>query len=234
VEDVRGMTSRSPAFLAAIGIGATLVVALMVVSTLWLVGDVRLVSQNAALIGALIALGGVFTTQLVNTGLEAQRAREAALQKYFEQVGKLLVEHPEDPNLSTVVRAQSLAVLEGLDPDRKRILLQFLYESNLIKGDKPVISLMGANLVKANLSGTHLRGASLRFASLRGASLRGADLAAADLFGADLRGADLRKAENLAQKQISQTAGDKHTKIPDHLHHPEHWLIPREFFGGLE
>jgi hypothetical protein len=39
--------------------------------------------------------------------------------------------------LSTVVRAQTLSVLEGLDPDRKRILLRFLYESGLIRKDKP-------------------------------------------------------------------------------------------------
>src|SRR5215217_6009829 len=58
-------------------------------------------------------------------GLESQRAHEAALQNYFEQVGTLLIERPlhdtlPEDNLSTVVRAQTLAVLEGLDPDRKR------------------------------------------------------------------------------------------------------------------
>ncbi len=55
-------------------------------------------------------------------------------------------------NLGTVVRAQTLAVLEGLDFVRKRILLQFLYESDLIRKDKPVVSLVAANLSWADLS----------------------------------------------------------------------------------
>jgi hypothetical protein len=76
--------------------------------------------------------------------LEPQRAHEAALQNYVEQVGTLLIEQPLHrasigDNLSTVVRAQTSAALEGLDPDRKRILLMFLYESGLIDKDKPVV-----------------------------------------------------------------------------------------------
>jgi hypothetical protein len=49
---------------------------------------------------------------------------------YFEQTGKLLIDQPlrrasPGDNLGTVARAQTLTVLERLDPDRKRILLQF-------------------------------------------------------------------------------------------------------------
>jgi hypothetical protein len=58
------------------------------------------------------------------------------LRKYLEDVGRLLIEKSlhhasHGDNLSTVVRAQTLAVLEGLDPARKRILLLFLNESGL-------------------------------------------------------------------------------------------------------
>src|SRR5215211_5725563 len=93
--------------------------------------------------------------------LEAQRAREAALQNYFEDVGELLIEKPlhranPSDNLSTVVRAQTLSVVEGLDPDRKRILLLFLYESGLICRDKPVVSLAAANLSNATLREANL------------------------------------------------------------------------------
>ena len=71
--------------------------------------------------------------------------------------GKLLIDQPlrrasPGDNLGTVVRAQTLAVLEGLDFVRKRILLQFLYESDLIRKDKPVVSLVAANLSRADLS----------------------------------------------------------------------------------
>jgi hypothetical protein len=147
---------RSPAVVTAIGVAATLVLALVVVIALWRTGGLKLVSDNAALIGALVALGGVFTAQMVSItldnrrsqearDLEAQRTGEAALQNYFEAVGDLLIEKPllrasPGDKLSTVVRAQTLSVLEGLGPDRKRILLLFLY-------------LGGAHLNRADLQG---------------------------------------------------------------------------------
>src|SRR5215210_5538761 len=69
---------RSPAVLTVIGILATLLITAAVVAVLLLFGGgAKAVSDNAALIGALVALGGVFTTQLVNGALEAQRAQQA-------------------------------------------------------------------------------------------------------------------------------------------------------------
>jgi Pentapeptide repeats (8 copies) len=169
----------------SIGGVATLVLLLVVVWLLWRTGGANAVSDNAAVIGALIALGGVFTAQMVSIALddrrtqeardlEAQRTREAALQNYFEQVGKLLIEKPlrrsrPGDNLSAVVRAQTLSVLEGLAPERKRILLLFLYEWGLIYERKLVVSLVAANLSNAKLSMANLRGADLIEADLRGA-----------------------------------------------------------------
>jgi hypothetical protein len=213
---------------------------------------------SGGVVGAIVGLVGVLIGQYLTqrrhsqtlrqtAELESQRAHEAALQKYFEQVGKFLIEKPlrratPGDNLSAVVRAQTLAVLEGLDPDRKRILLEFLYESNLIWADKPVISVLnadlhhadlrgadlrGANLSGANLRGTNLsgidfRGADLSGTDFRGAELRGADLSGADLTGAklmdaDLRGADLRGVENLTRDQIRRAVGDEYTLLPLHL-----------------
>jgi Pentapeptide repeats (8 copies) len=184
---------------------ATLTLAVAVVMALLRTGDANTVSDNAALIGALVALGGVFTAQMVGIALderrtqvarelEAQRAHETALQNYFEQVGTLLIKQPlhrasPGDKLSTVVRAQTLTVLEGLDPDRKRILLLFLYESGLIHKDKPVVSLAFANLRHANL-----RMADLKHANLSDAILNGADLRDAFLWDANLSGANLRDA----------------------------------------
>jgi hypothetical protein len=150
--------TRSPAALAISGVGVTLVLALIVVIILGLTGGATSISANAALLGALIAFGRVFTTQLVSTGLESQRPREAALQKYFEQVGKLLADKDRPlqrstlgDNLSTLVCAQTLAVLGGLDPTRIGILLEFLHESNLINAEHPVVALSGADLSLADL-----------------------------------------------------------------------------------
>jgi hypothetical protein len=193
--------------LFAIGVIVTVILAVGVVLTLLLTHDAKALSDNAPLIAAVIALGGVGTAQMVGIALEdrrrqeardleAQRTREAALQNYFEAVGELLIEKPlrrssPGDNLSTVVRAQTLSVLEGLDPDRKRILLLFLYESGLIHKDKPVVSLAVANLSRANLSGANLGGANLRGANLSQARLNEVDLSGAYLYQADLSEADL-------------------------------------------
>jgi hypothetical protein len=159
---------RSPALLTIIGVTATVVVALMVVITLLLTGGRKAVSDNATLIGALVALGGVFTTQIVNSALEAQRAQQArnteqvqrerdreaeqaqrerelevgaqraqddALQAYLDQMSRLLIDkglrratHWLD-DFRVTARAQSLAVLQRLDGERKKSVLQFLYEA---------------------------------------------------------------------------------------------------------
>src|SRR5829696_207426 len=69
---------RRPAVLTVVGVGATLgITAVVVVVLLRFGGGTKSVSDNAALIGALVALGGVLTTQLVNSALEAQRAQQA-------------------------------------------------------------------------------------------------------------------------------------------------------------
>jgi uncharacterized protein YjbI with pentapeptide repeats len=194
----RNVNLRSPIVLTAIGVITTLVLAVAVVMALLLTGGSKALSDNAALIGAVVALGGVFTTQLVNGALDDRRNQEAALQNYFERVGKVLTEKSlyEDgtnKNLGTVVRAQTLAVLEGLVPHRKRILLQFLYESVLKQKDKPVVSLAAANLSEANLSGAELRTADLRKARMSEAILYEADMSGAILTRTNMSKAKLSK-----------------------------------------
>jgi hypothetical protein len=67
---------RSPAVLMAIGVAATLVLTLVVVMALWRTAGAKAVSDNAAVIGALVALGGVFTAQMVSIALEDQRTEQ--------------------------------------------------------------------------------------------------------------------------------------------------------------
>jgi hypothetical protein len=232
-------------------------------------GGAQAVSDNAPLIAAVIALGGVGTAQMVSIALEDQRTREAreledrrtqeardledqraneaALQNYLEQVGALLIEQPlrrasPGDNLSTVVRAQTLSVLAGLDPDRKRTLLLFLYESGLIYARKLVVSLVaanlngaylrdaylsgvnlsGANLIEAHLSRAYLREADLFKANLSGAGLGGADLSEANLREANLREADLKLAylsgANLSGANLSGAKGITNEELRQQAH----------------
>jgi hypothetical protein len=71
----RRLTLRSPAVFLIVGVAATLIVTSAVV--LALVAGGHALSDNAALIGAVVALGGVFTAQLVGIALEDVRTREA-------------------------------------------------------------------------------------------------------------------------------------------------------------
>jgi uncharacterized protein YjbI with pentapeptide repeats len=199
---------------------------------------------SGGVVGAVVGLVGVVIGQYLTqrrhsqalqqtAELEAQRAHEAALEKYVEHLGKLLTEQqlhntPADEHLRAVARAHTLAVLEGLDPDRKRVLLGFLHESNLIHLDKPIISLLGANLKGANLKGAHLPGANLKGADLREANLKEADLqkalfAGANLQGANLEKANLQEATALTQEQLEHASGDEDTKMPEGFKVPKSW-----------
>ena len=81
--------------------------------------------------------------------LEEQRGNEAALLKYFEVVGQLLTSPPSEADyLSPVLRAQTLTILEALEPGHKRIVLQFLHESSLLGPEKPGLSPQGAKTWK--------------------------------------------------------------------------------------
>src|SRR5215204_184452 len=199
---------------------------------------------SGGVVGAVVGLVGVVTGQYLTqrrhsqalrqtAELEAQRAHAAALEKYVEHLGKLLTEQQlhhaaADDHLRAVARAHTLAVLEGLDPDRKRVLLQFLHEPNLIHLDKPIISLLGANLKgahlhRANLKGADLRGADLREANLKEANLPKALFAGANLQGANLEKANLQEAIALTQEQLEHASGDENIKMPEGLKVPKSW-----------
>ena len=133
--------------------------------------------------------------------IEEERAQNDALQTYLEQMGQLLTKEnlrssEEDADVRVLARSQTLTVLQGLGPDRKQVLLRFLYESHLIDKQGNVVILTGADLSKANLRGAYLgeanlSGANLREANLSGAYLSGAILSYANLSYANLSGADL-------------------------------------------
>jgi hypothetical protein len=182
--------------LTVIGIGATLVVtAAVVVVLLRFGGGAQAVSDNAALIGALIALGGVFTTQMVNSALEAQRAQVAhntaqaqrqrelevggqraqddASQAYLDQMTRLMLDRDrplrrsqEGDEVRTLARARTLTVLSRLDGARKGNVVQFLYESNLVNKRQKVVNLRGADLGAADLTEANVTPEQLALARL--------------------------------------------------------------------
>lgn len=103
---------------------------------------------------------------------------------------KLRISQPED-EVRRIARVRTLTVLPSLDGKRKRSVLQFLYEANLIDKDKPVVDLEGADLSHADLRRAAWDHANLRRANLRKARFWITYMDDADLSHADLQGADM-------------------------------------------
>jgi uncharacterized protein YjbI with pentapeptide repeats len=147
--------------------------------------------------------------------IQQQNAQDEALQAYLDQMGNLLLEKDlrgskEQSAVRTLARARTLTVLGRLDASRKRAVVQFLAEAQLVQkvdesgfisleGKEPIISLSGADLSDAALDPdpffVDLTGANLSEANLSEAGLSWSTLRAANLFEANLAKADLHKAD---------------------------------------
>ena len=126
--------------------------------------------------------------------------REATFQTYIDKMSELLLreklrESELEDEVRTIARARTLSVLAQLDDRRKKSVLEFLNESDLIKADNnpltKIISLSNVYLAHAILRDIQLFGADLSSADLRAADLTNASFHAANLNRAYLRGADL-------------------------------------------
>ena len=141
--------------------------------------------------------------------LAREHAQDEALQSYFDQMGRLLLDEDkqlgkskEGDEVRTLARAWTLTVLTrlGFDGLRKRSVVQFLYEAKLITKGHVAIDLREAflnfvNLNGANLTGVNLRGVSLTKTKMNDTKLGQADLSDTMMFGANLLMAELRRAD---------------------------------------
>lgn len=144
--------------------------------------------------------------------IATDRQQQAALESYYDRMTDLLLNHnlrasaPGDEARS-IARAITLAVLRGLDGERKTQAFRFLEEAELIEQPEPVVGLAGADLSDADLSHAVLSGGSFQRINLSRANLMFAKLSHADLFDANLSGARLGKADlsnsNLTRARLS-------------------------------
>jgi hypothetical protein len=127
---------------------------------------------------------------------EAYRAQQDALQKYLDEMARLMDKlsssGPEFEQARRVAQAWTMAILTGTGPSFKRELITLVSELGLITTPNPILELRNAPMDRANLSEHTLRDVSLQGVDLRRANLHGADLEGSNLNLADLRGADLR------------------------------------------
>jgi Pentapeptide repeats (8 copies) len=148
--------------------------------------------------------------------IATDQQRENTLQIYLDRMTDLLLANKLDESkpgqeIQAVARARTLLVLPRLDSGRKRLVLQFLYEANLITIGNSTVNLSGADLSGENLFAADLSGANLQGATLLGANLSGATLDRADLHFADLSKANL----NVAQLNFAELTGT--TIAPEQL-----------------
>lgn len=144
------------------------------------------------LIGSLY----VFKAQQASNAQQAlDQERQTTLDNYLSEISNLalnykLTSSTEGMPVNALAVAQTDTSVRYLDGNRKGILIRYLWESGLISGPTPVISLY-----EINLNGTVFTGANLGRVDLSTDSLTGADFSDAKPYGAYLSGAYLRGAD---------------------------------------
>jgi hypothetical protein len=166
--------------------------------------------------------------------LVAQRAQDEALQAYLDQMSTLILEKDlrnskEGSAVRTLAVARTRTVLAAMDPSRKRQVMMFLSEAELlypygVEGGT-IIQLNSADLSGANLAGILLPSANLANANLKGTNLSRADLGEAylsdanlrgtDLSGAYLKNANLSDANGWTEEQLSEAKSLEGATMPD-------------------
>jgi hypothetical protein len=138
--------------------------------------------------------------------LAQQRAQDEALQAFLDQMGQLLLEKDlrtskEGSPVRTLAKARTVTALQRLDANHNRIILRFLREAKLLRGEPElpgehsVVSLTYADLEGADLKGADLNSLNLEGADLTGAVLTGANLGYTYLHSSHLERANLQRAD---------------------------------------
>lgn len=151
-----------------------------------------------------LAVGAFFLNRSERTTerkIAKDRQQGLLFQSYLDKISELLLEKKllttNNKAVIEVARALTLSVLRELDGKRRASVIFFLRDIKLSVGEKPVISLRGADLTKTVfyegfLSGVNLEGVDLRQARLQGALWLSAYLSGVDLRDTDLRGTVLK------------------------------------------
>jgi ABC-2 type transport system permease protein len=153
--------------------------------------------------------------QRVAVQASIDQQRETLFLNYTGRISDMLVHndllHANSTNgYGRIATTLTLETLRQLDPERKALLIRFLYDAKLLDDEYHAIDLRGAdlqtgqfagfymtdtNLAGVDFSSADLHGINLHIAVLASTDFSGANLANADLGGADLSNADLSNAD---------------------------------------
>lgn len=154
--------------------------------------------MNLLIVPLVIAIGVWYlnkTEKNTEQKIAQDSLQEERLQKYFDQMTSLLLNNQlrqsnPDSEARSIARSISLSTARGLDSERKKILIKFIYESKLIDLAH-VVDLSGIDLSNTNLEHVKLRLSSLPYANFSDSNLTKASFSNSNLKRAIFRGTQL-------------------------------------------
>ncbi len=171
---------------------------------------------------APVAAATVATVALLGAQQENLRAQDARVQEYLDIVSTTLLNEQSrnsagdqaESTVSAYVTGRTLTTLQGLDGERKGMIIQFVQRSQLINKERPIVDLDGADLSEADMSNMDLSGTDLA-----GSLLNNANLTNAKLTGADMRDTNLTDAR-VTEEQLGEAQSLQGAIMPDGSKHP--------------
>jgi uncharacterized protein YjbI with pentapeptide repeats len=164
------------------------------------------------LVLALLTIGFSYAQNAHSEQIAQDQQKQTTLDTYMDRMSDLLLasnlniklhDSKHLDQVRKVARARTLMALSKLDGERKRAVVLFIYQADLITwhnwpqfpgSEFPIITMTDADLSEADLHGIFLTNSALSRVLLNNANLSNTILSISDLDNADLRGADLAGA----------------------------------------
>ena len=158
--------------------------------------------MNLLIVPLLVAIGLWYLNKTEKSSeqkIATERINEQSLQSYLDYMTNLmlkgnLLNSPDKDSVGSIARARTITTLRSLDSVRKGLVINFLYESNLIS-QNPIVSLKGADISKANLNRLNLVNLNFKFSDLSYSSFQRTRLSGANFHYSKMSFADLSKAD---------------------------------------
>jgi hypothetical protein len=197
-----------------------------------------LITATTTLIIGFLTISNIFSEQFLyrplqiqdnnaNYTLELERYRQKILIDYLNHITQLTLDYPlwklqQNPYL---LRANTQTALSEIDGERKRYIIMFLKDTDLLIFNSNKVStplLKNANLTEArldnldlsyaNFTGADLTKANLSQANIHSGSFLQAKLTNANVNNADLRSVNLEKTD-LTNANLTNACYDNFTKF---------------------
>jgi len=201
-----------------------------------------LISSATTLIIGFLTISNIFSEQFLyrplqiqdsnaNYTLELDSYHQTILQDYLNQTTQLTLNYPvwKLQQNSNLLRASTQATLKEIDGGRKRFIVMFLKDNNLLSFNQKQVTtplLKSSNLQESqldnldlsfiNLKGANLTKSNLNYTNLHKTNLDQAILTQSSLVNTNLTGATLKKTD-LTNADLTNACYDVFTRLPDNF-----------------